>query len=102
MGECKTDPIPHLTGRIVKKYHHQETGSGREAMKTEYTITLAQPEHLNDLPQIEQQAASVFRGWNVPDSVIGDTTPLEEFQAAQAAGLLVDIIRSPHDDLSRG
>ena len=57
-------------------------------MKTGYTTVLAQPEHLNDLPHIEQQAASLFRGWNVPDSVIGDTTPLEEFQAAQAAGLL--------------
>jgi GNAT superfamily N-acetyltransferase len=57
-------------------------------MKTGYTIVLAQPEHLHPLPAIEQQAASLFRGWNVPDAVIEDTTPLEEFQAAQAAGLL--------------
>ena len=65
-----------------------ETGLGREEMKTDYTIVLAQPQHLTELPHIEQQAASIFRGWNVPDSVIEDTTPLEEFQAAQAAGLL--------------
>jgi GNAT superfamily N-acetyltransferase len=63
-------------------------------MKTGYTIVLAQPEHLNDLPHIEQQAASLFRGWNVPGSVIGDTTPLEEFQAAQVAGLLWVVLSS--------
>jgi GNAT superfamily N-acetyltransferase len=53
-----------------------------------YTIELAQLEHLTVLSHIEQQAASLFREWNVPDAVIEDTTPLEEFQAAQTAGLL--------------
>jgi GNAT superfamily N-acetyltransferase len=57
-------------------------------MEAGYSITLAQPEHLKELPHIEQQAASLFRGWNVPDSVIEDTTPFEEFQAAREAGLL--------------
>ena len=57
-------------------------------MEAGYSITLAQPEHLCMLPEIERQAASLFRGWNVPHSVIEETTPLEDFQAAQAAGLL--------------
>jgi len=57
-------------------------------MNPGYTIVLAQPEHLTVLSHIELQAASLFREWNVPDVVIEDTTPLEEFQAAQTAGLL--------------
>lgn len=57
-------------------------------MNPGYTIVLAQPEHLTVLSHIEQQAASLFHEWNVPDAVIEDTTSLEEFHAAQAAGLL--------------
>lgn len=57
-------------------------------MDTRYSISLAQPEHLQVLSTIEQQAASLFRGWNVPMAVLEETTPLKEFQAAQAAGLL--------------
>ena len=57
-------------------------------MEANYFIELAQPEHLHELAEIEQQAASLFRGWNVPESVIEEVTPLDEFQAAQAAGLL--------------
>jgi GNAT superfamily N-acetyltransferase len=64
-------------------------------MEANYSIELAQPEHLQELPTIEQQAASLFRGWNVPESVLEETTPLEEFQAAQAAGLLW-VALSPH------
>ena len=57
-------------------------------MEATYSIERAQPEHLYALPEIEQQAAALFEGWNVPKSVLEDTTPLEDFQAAQAAGLL--------------
>ena len=57
-------------------------------MEASYSIELAQPQYLHKLSAIEQQAASLFRGWNVPQSVLEEATPLEEFQAAQAAGLL--------------
>lgn len=57
-------------------------------MEAGYSIEFAQPEHLHALPEIERQAACLFRGWDVPNSVLEETTPLEEFQAAQAAGLL--------------
>jgi GNAT superfamily N-acetyltransferase len=57
-------------------------------METGYSITLARPEHLCQLPEIERQAAMLFRGWDVPNAVIEETTPLEEFQDAQEAGLL--------------
>jgi GNAT superfamily N-acetyltransferase len=57
-------------------------------MEASYSIELAQPDYLHKLSEIEQQAASLFRGWNVPQAVLEEVTPLEEFQAAQAAGLL--------------
>ena|SRR5215510_9438195 len=57
-------------------------------MEASYSIELAQPDYLHMLPEIEQQAASLFRGWNVPQAVLEEVTPLEEFQAAQAAELL--------------
>jgi GNAT superfamily N-acetyltransferase len=57
-------------------------------METSYSIEFARPEHLPALPEIERQAAFLFQGWNVPHSVLEETTPLEEFQAAQMAGLL--------------
>ena len=57
-------------------------------MAASYVIALARPEHLQALPEIERQAASLFRGWDVPLSVIEEVTPLEEFRAAQEAGLL--------------
>ena len=31
-------------------------------MEASYSIDLAQPEHLHALPEIERQAASLFRG----------------------------------------
>jgi GNAT superfamily N-acetyltransferase len=65
-------------------------------MEANYSIELAQPEHLHELPEIEQQAASLFHGWNVPESVLEETTPLEEFQAAQAAGLLWVAVSPQH------
>jgi len=57
-------------------------------MEAGYSIEPARPEHLRALPEIERQAASLFRGWDVPQSVLEETTPLEEFQTVQAAGLL--------------
>src|SRR5262245_26078200 len=57
-------------------------------MAPSYVIELAWPQHLQALPEIEQQAATLFRGWNVPMSVIEEVTPIEEFRAAQEAGLL--------------
>lgn len=66
-------------------------------MEASYSIALAQPEHLRELAEIERQAASLFRGWNIPDSVIEEVTPLEEFQAAQTSGLLwVALSRQRH------
>ena len=65
-------------------------------MEATYSIELAQPEHLLELPEIEQQAASLFQGWNVPASVLEETTPLAEFQAAQAAGLLWVAVSPQH------
>jgi GNAT superfamily N-acetyltransferase len=38
----------------------------------------------------------LFHGWNVPESVLEETTPLEEFQAAQAAGLLWVAVSPQH------
>lgn len=57
-------------------------------METGYLITQACPEHLSALPDIERQAALLFRGWDVPHAILEETTPLEEFQEAQKAGLL--------------
>ncbi len=57
-------------------------------MEASYSFVLAQPEHLSELPEIELQAALLFRDWNVPAAVIEETTPLAEFQAAQEEGHL--------------
>lgn len=57
-------------------------------MEASYSFVLAQPEHLSELPEIERQAALLFRDWNVPAAVIEEATPLEEFQAAQEEGHL--------------
>lgn len=53
-----------------------------------YSICMARPQHLAALAEIERQAALMFRGWEVPECVIGETTPPEDFQAAMSAGLL--------------
>lgn len=57
-------------------------------MDANYTVEQARPEHLPALSDIERAAATLFRGWSVPRSVLEESTPLEVFQAAQAAGLL--------------
>ncbi len=65
-------------------------------MEAQYSIERAQPEHLHTLPEIEQQAAALFEGWNVPKSVLEDSTPLEDFATAQAAGLLWVAVSPQH------
>jgi GNAT superfamily N-acetyltransferase len=42
----------------------------------DYTITAAEPGHLEKLPRIELAAVSRFRGYDVPATLFGDTTPI--------------------------
>jgi GNAT superfamily N-acetyltransferase len=65
-------------------------------MEENYSIERAQPEHLQALPEIERHAAALFEGWDVPRSVLEDTTPLADFATAQAAGLLWVAVSSQH------
>jgi GNAT superfamily N-acetyltransferase len=53
-----------------------------------YTITLAEPEHLVFLSAIELEAAQLFADWDVPASILAESTSLEEFRELQRAGLL--------------
>jgi GNAT superfamily N-acetyltransferase len=53
-----------------------------------YTIGLAEPRHLEELPGVELAAATHFRGYDVPPRLFTDTTPLSMFAEAQASGLL--------------
>ncbi len=71
-------------------------GGDNLKMESGYSIKLARPEHLDDLPVIEREAALLFRDWNVPEIVIEAATPIEEFQAAQEAGHLW-VALSPQD-----
>jgi GNAT superfamily N-acetyltransferase len=48
-----------------------------------YTIQLALPEHLPYLAEIEREAAQLFVGHDVPESVINDSTPPDEFHQNQ-------------------
>ena len=49
-------------------------------MEGGYTIELAASEHLPFLAEIERAAAQLFVGWDVPDSVLGESTALDEFR----------------------
>lgn len=53
-----------------------------------YIIALASEEHLPFLAEIERAAAQLFVGWDVPASVILESTSLEEFRDNQKRGLL--------------
>lgn len=53
-----------------------------------YVITHATEEHLSALQEIELQAATLFSGLDLPQSILEETTPLPEFRAAMAAGHL--------------
>lgn len=56
-------------------------------MSTDYVVRLAGPEHVDQLPDIERQAATRF-GDSLPESVLSHVTPLDSLAAAQQAGLL--------------
>jgi GNAT superfamily N-acetyltransferase len=56
-------------------------------MSTEYVIRLADPEHIDLLPDIERAAATRF-GDSLPESVLSGATPLDNLAAAQRSGLL--------------
>lgn len=53
-----------------------------------YIITQATEAHLSVLPEIERQAASLFIGYDLPQELLAETTPLEKFRAAMHAGYL--------------
>jgi GNAT superfamily N-acetyltransferase len=52
------------------------------------TVQPARIDDLDDLPGIEREAAGLFVGWHVPLEVLQETTPLDEFAAAQRRGHL--------------
>jgi GNAT superfamily N-acetyltransferase len=56
-------------------------------MSTDYVVRLAGPEHVDQLPDIEREAATRF-GDSLPESVLSHVTPLDSLAAAQQAGLL--------------
>jgi GNAT superfamily N-acetyltransferase len=53
-----------------------------------YSVGLAEPEQLEFLAEIEREAAQLFVDWNVPASVLEESTPIEEFREAQRSGHL--------------
>ena len=57
-------------------------------MDGEYAIQLATPLHLSSLAEIEREAAQLFVGWDVPESVIRESTSLDEFRDRQQRNLL--------------
>lgn len=56
-------------------------------MSTDYVVRPAGPEHVDQLPDIEREAATRF-GASLPESVFSHVTPLDRLAAAQQAGLL--------------
>jgi len=56
-------------------------------MSTDYVVRLADPEHVDQLPDIEHAAATRF-GDSLPESVLSHVTPVDILVAAQQAGLL--------------
>lgn len=57
-------------------------------MSDDYVIELAAPTQIAALAAIELSAATLFRGWDVPDAIMRETTPPSVLRAAQACGLL--------------
>lgn len=53
-----------------------------------YVITRAIDEYLSFLPDIERQAAFLFKGHELPEHVLEETTAIEDFRAAMQAGYL--------------
>lgn len=56
-------------------------------MSTDYVVRPAGPEDVDQLPDIEREAATRF-GDSLPESVLSHVTPLDSLAAAQQAGLL--------------
>lgn len=56
-------------------------------MDPRYTITLALPQHLGAVARIELSAAVLLRG-HAPDTVLEESTPMNEARQAQQAGRL--------------
>jgi len=56
-------------------------------MSIDYIVRLAGPEHVDQLPDIEREAATRF-GDSLPESVLSHVTPMDSLVAAQQAGLL--------------
>jgi GNAT superfamily N-acetyltransferase len=56
-------------------------------MSANYLVRLAGPEHVDQLPDIEREAATRF-GDSLPESVLSHVTPLDSLAAAQLSGLL--------------
>lgn len=53
-----------------------------------YVITRATEAHLSALPEVELQAAALFKDQDVPPQVLTETTSLEDFRAALRSGYL--------------
>lgn len=53
-----------------------------------YVITQATEAHLSALPEIELLAARLFAGYELPQTILEETTPLEELRAAMHDGYL--------------
>ena len=57
-------------------------------MNAGYKIERAAPRHIRFLPEIEREAAQLFVGHGVPESVITEETSETDFRRAQRDGLL--------------
>jgi GNAT superfamily N-acetyltransferase len=57
-------------------------------MTRSYLIELARAVDIPALPHIEREAVTLFETGLIPASVLEETTPIEELQAAYEAGLL--------------
>lgn len=60
----------------------------KETELTGPTIVVALPSHVPQLPEIELAAAALFPAADLPERLRTDTTPLDEFRAAQRDGRL--------------
>ncbi len=54
-----------------------------------YKIRQALPEDTNTLPELELQAAALFKEYDLPECVIAGTSTAKEFKEAQEAGHLL-------------
>jgi len=66
------------------------------APSSEITIGLARPEDVECLPDIELRAATLFSPEDLAPEHASESTPLSDYVAAQASGLLL-VARGVHD-----